>query len=74
MCSGLMPMTSSVSLSRAAAARIPGERGMTAPARVAPPSVSGAFSRFIAGEPMKPATNWFTGLSYSSRGDAHCWR
>ena len=36
---------------------------MTAPASLAPPSVSGAVSRFIAGEPMKPATNWFTGLS-----------
>ena len=26
---------------------------------------SGTVCRFIAGEPMNPATNWFTGLSYS---------
>ena len=28
--------------------------------------------KFIAGEPMKPATNRFTGRSYSSCGDATC--
>ena len=52
-----------MSLSRAAAARTGAASGMSVPASLAPPSVSGAVSRFIAGEPMKPATNWFTGLS-----------
>ena len=28
--------------------------------------------RFMAGEPMKPATNMFAGRSYSTRGVSHC--
>ena len=38
-----------------------GQRDNCPPSR-APPSVSGTVCRFIAGEPMNPATNWFTGL------------
>ena len=33
---------------------------------------SGTSQRFIAGEPMKPATNVFAGRSYSVRGASHC--
>ena len=58
-----MPSTISVSFSRSAACRTAGASGTTAPASLAPPSVSGAVCRFMAGEPMKPATNWLTGLS-----------
>ncbi len=29
--------------------------------------------KFIAGEPMKPATNRLVGRSYSSSGEATCW-
>ena len=35
----------------------------TWPPTLAPPSVSGTVSRFIAGEPMKPATNTLFGWS-----------
>jgi hypothetical protein len=38
------------------------------------PSETGNEMRFIAGEPMKPATNMFAGVSYISRGFATCWR
>ena len=31
-------------------------------------------TRFMAGEPMKPATNTLLGLSYMCRGVSHCWR
>ena len=40
----------------------------------APPSVRSAGRRFIAGEPMKPATKEFFGLSYRLRGVSTCWR
>ena len=36
---------------------------------VSPSTLAGR--KFMAGEPMKPATNMFTGFSYSSRGRAH---
>src|SRR6266516_4356663 len=39
-----------------------------------PASTDGAGTRFIAGEPMKPATNMFAGFSYSSSGVPTCWR
>ena len=29
---------------------------------------------FMAGEPMKPATNWFAGLAYTRSGVSTCWR
>jgi len=32
-----------------------------------------ALKRFMAGEPMKPATKRFSGLSYNPCGLAHCW-
>src|SRR5215472_9173600 len=49
-----------------------GRSGSTLPASWTPLSISGTVRRFIAGEPMNPATNWFTGLSYSSRGVSTC--
>jgi hypothetical protein len=33
-----------------------------------------ACTKFIAGEPMKPATKRFVGLANSSSGGATCWR
>ena len=50
------------------------------PETSAPPSETlpfvdmGTVQRFIAGEPMKPATNVFVGWSYSRRGVSTCWR
>ena len=45
------------------------------PRRARPPRSRRAPSqRFIAGEPMKPATNVFTGRSYIARGVSHCCR
>ncbi len=58
-----MPRTSSLRPAWLAAVRTAVGSGMTVPASRAPPSVSGTVCRFIAGEPMNPATNWFTGLS-----------
>jgi hypothetical protein len=37
-----------------------------------PSAVTGSFTRFIAGEPMNPATKAFSGLSYNSLGAANC--
>ena len=37
------------------------------------PSSSVPAMKFMAGEPMKPATNRLTGRSYSSCGEATCW-
>ena len=33
-----------------------------------------AATMFIAGEPMKPATNWFAGRSYNRSGSSTCCR
>ena len=33
-----------------------------------------ASKKFIEGEPMNPATNTLTGLSYSTCGVSNCWR
>ena len=30
-------------------------------------------TKFMAGEPMKPATNWFCGWAYTSSGAPTCW-
>ena len=55
-------------------------RGRTPPAAPRPRRAttepfgpSGTGSRFIEGEPMKPATKLFAGRSYSTRGVSHCW-
>jgi hypothetical protein len=47
----------------AVAAASSGSAILTPPSVIAPSSPSRAASRFIAGEPMKPATIVFTGLS-----------
>src|SRR5664280_2294143 len=39
-----------------------------------PPSTIGTSKRFIAGEPMNPATNTLFGWSYMPRGVSHCCR
>lgn len=44
------------------------------PPKRMPSSCSGTVSRFMAGEPMNPATNLFAGRSYMVRGESHCWR
>ena len=40
----------------------------------AAPSATGTVFRFIAGDPMNPATNAFPGLSYNDRGVLTCCR
>jgi len=52
--------------------RLPGRAMGSVPART-PPSRSSTSTRFIAGEPMKPATNTLAGRSYIVRGVSHCW-
>ena len=37
-----------------------------------PPSTTSAWKRFMAGEPMKPATKTLLGFSYRSRGEPTC--
>lgn len=64
-------MTSRV-VSRETEATVTSSSGMLAsPARATLPSTVNV-ARFIAGEPMKPATKTFTGRSYSSRGLSTC--
>ncbi len=55
-------------------ARSSRETGTVESPNITPPSVTGTSSRFIAGEPMKPATKTLFGWSYMFRGVSHCWR
>ncbi len=64
-----LPLSSAVR--PAAASR---DSGMRALPISATPFVTVKVPRFMAGEPMKPATNTFLGESYISRGVPTCWR
>ena len=46
--------------------------GATAVPKRTPPSTISAWNRFMAGLPMKPATNTLFGVSYRSRGEPTC--
>ena len=69
-----MPRMTSFSPAERAAAAASGLIGMFRPPSSAPLSLSGTLTRFIAGEPMKPATKALPGLSYRLRGVSTCCR
>ncbi len=71
-CSGRTPTVTVRSPASAAAATASRETGTTLSPNFTPPSVIGTSTRFIAGEPMKPATKRFAGRSYMLRGVSTC--
>ena len=73
-CSGRNPIRRSVPRGRWAAAwaALPESTSLALPSMRSSPSVAFTVAKFMAGEPMKPATKTLTGPSYSSCGVPTC--
>ena len=72
--SGRIPSVTDDRPAAAAAEATSRRSGTTRPPSLAPPSTRGTVLRFIAGDPMNPATNEFPGRSYRTRGVSTCCR
>ena len=70
--SGRMPRVRDFSFG--ALARTSRGTGTTKSPTRTPPSATWPWMRFMAGEPMKPATNRLAGVSYSASGESTCCR